>query len=284
MSSSTSTGSGSGASSTRRRRSLPTSTRRVTAALGACRSNGFDDTATKNAIAHLAQDQRSRSDQYVSYPPNSASEHFSDTLLGQASRSLVVFNASEAEVLEADPLALDDSVLRHRTLGQHADGTVAAEIQQDIAAVEEEKVARLGLALGRKGELRLQDLGRGPLDLLERAHLCQGKGGEAGGIEPLLLLPAAPLEGHLLLLEGEGRHERLASLTGDRGRQLGVLDVFPRSGVLANRHDHLRELVALGAHCRQRLLDLRGIGGRRRARRHEPRIVALRAVPLLLEG
>ena len=50
-------------------------------ALGACRSNGFDDTATKNAIAHLAQDQRSRSDQYVSYPPKSTSEHFSDTLL-----------------------------------------------------------------------------------------------------------------------------------------------------------------------------------------------------------
>jgi hypothetical protein len=49
--------------------------------LGACRRNGFDDTATKNAIAHLAQDQRSRSDQYVSYPPKSTSDHFSDTLL-----------------------------------------------------------------------------------------------------------------------------------------------------------------------------------------------------------
>ncbi len=57
---------------------------RRTERLGACRSNGFDDTATKNAIAHLAQDQRYRSDQYVSYPPKSTSEHFSDTLLDSA--------------------------------------------------------------------------------------------------------------------------------------------------------------------------------------------------------
>src|SRR5712692_10244058 len=71
-------------SSRRGRRLRAASRRRLSSrksTLGACRSNGFDDTATKNAIAHLAQDQRSRSDQYVSSPPNSASEHFSDTLL-----------------------------------------------------------------------------------------------------------------------------------------------------------------------------------------------------------
>jgi hypothetical protein len=51
------------------------------APLGACRSNGFNDTSTRNAIAHLAQDQRSRPEQYVSYPANSTSEHFPDTLL-----------------------------------------------------------------------------------------------------------------------------------------------------------------------------------------------------------
>src|SRR5207245_77280 len=83
--------------------------------------------------------------------------------------------------------------------------------------------------------------------------------------EPFLLLPAAPLERHLLLLEREGGHERLAALARDRGRQRGVLDVLAGEGILTDRHHELRELIALGARGGARLLAVRGVGGRRRA-------------------
>src|SRR6266852_2035055 len=87
-------------------------------------------------------------------------------------REVFVFDGAVAEVLEADPLALDAPVLRHRALGQHAHGVVAAEVEQDVASVEEEKIAGLRLALGGERELGLEDLGGGALGLLDRARRC----------------------------------------------------------------------------------------------------------------
>jgi hypothetical protein len=59
--------------------------------LGVCPGNGFDGSATRNAITHLAQDRRSRASQWFAIPRKQAPGHYWDRLLAALTIALILW-------------------------------------------------------------------------------------------------------------------------------------------------------------------------------------------------